>query len=48
MKAISKVVATVIVGTALLGSGAGVAVAVSVAPAAHSVPLAATAVEYAL
>jgi nicotinamide mononucleotide (NMN) deamidase PncC len=50
MKAISKAVATVIVGAALLGSGAGVAIAITGVPGAatHPAPLAATAIEYAL
>ena len=48
MKVISKAVAGAIVVASLLGGGAGVAVALYGAPAAHPAPLAATAVEYAL
>jgi hypothetical protein len=49
MKAISKTVAAAIVGAALLG-GTGVAVAISWTPAAaaHTAPLAASAIEYGL
>ena len=47
---ISKAVAGAIVVASLLGGGAGVAVAISVAPpaTAHPAPLAVSALEYAL